>query len=490
MKFYTNAFIYRNQIYYCGYEDGFRVRRKIGYEPYLFLPSDKPTGYKTLDGQDVSKKYFDSPKDAREFVKRYEEVDNFRFYGLTNYVYAWINDYFEGEVKFDPKLIRISNIDIEVASDEGFPDVRQANKPITAITVSQKGKKVVFGCYVFRTDDPNVTYIMCKDETDLLRKFLQLWSDERWTPDIITGWNVEFFDIPYIYNRIRVMLGEDQAKRLSPWGIVDEQEVEFAMRSQVQVLYDIKGITTLDYMALYKKFSFTNQESYRLDHIASIELGEKKLDYSEYDSLIDLYKKNFQLFMEYNIKDVDLVDKLEKKLGFIQQVLALAYDAKVNYSDTLATVRPWDVIIHNYLLNKNIVVPQSKHKSSNYSIVGGYVKEPQLGMHDWVVSFDLNSLYPHLIMQYNISPETFVKKVAMPSIDEMVEGKVDPIQDPELSHTAFGALFRKDVHGFLPELMQKMYNDRDMYKKKMKEAKQELEKIEQELKRRDNENNK
>lgn len=473
MKFYTNVFIHRGLVYYSGYEFGNRVRKKINYKPYIFLSSAKHTGFKTLNGEHVQQKFFNSISSARKYIKEYNEVDNFHFYGLTNFAYTWINDYFEGEIKYNPDLIKVIDIDIEVAADDSFPDYRIADKEITAITVSKNGKKVVFGCGDFESTDKKITYLKCMNEVDLLRKFLVLWSDDKWMPDIITGWNVEFFDIPYLYNRLRVLLGESEANKLSPWGIVEEQKVNFSMRGNDELIYNIKGVSTLDYLTLYKKFSFSNQESYRLDHIASIELNEKKLDYSQYASLIDLYKKNFQLFIEYNIKDVVLVDKLDNKLGFIKQVMALAYDAKVNFNDTLATVKPWDIIIHNYLMNKRIVIPQQKIKSNNTTIVGGYVKDPQVGMHNWVVSFDLNSLYPHLIMQYNISPETFIKKIPMPSIDKLLER--DTNLDDTYSTTANGCCYRKDSLGFLPELMQKMYDDRVVYKNLMIDAKKEFE---------------
>jgi DNA polymerase elongation subunit (family B) len=225
---------------------------------------------------------------------------------------------------------------------------------------------------------------------------------------------------------------------------------------------------------LYRKFSFGNEESYKLDYIAQIQLGEKKVDYSEYGDLLGLYKNNFQKFIEYNIQDCVLVDRLDEKLKFIEQVMALAYDAKVNYADTMTTVRPWDVIIHNYLLDRRIVIPQFKNSKEQFELVGGHVKEPKLGLSKWVVSFDLNSLYPHLIMQYNISPETFVTRLPnFNSIDELLTG--DMTHNCEHAIAANGCIYRKDKQGFLPALMEKMYDDRVEYKKKMIEAKKRYE---------------
>ena len=473
-KFYTNVFARGDRIYLRGYDMGLPVKEVVQYKPYLFLPS-KDSKFKTLDGQSVAKMDFDSISDARDFVKRYDDVDNMKIYGLTTYPYLFIYDNYKGDIDYDPKLINVVSIDIECKSDNGFPNIAEADQELTAITIRCKGATAVFGIGDFKTNDSNISYIKCKNEHQLIERFLQVWQSPSWSPDIVTGWNIEFFDIPYLVNRIKRLFNEKEAKKLSPWGMINEREINF--RSKKNQTYDIVGISTLDYYQLYRKFSFGNQESYKLDYIAQIELGEKKVDYRDhgYKDLTDLYNRNHQLFIEYNIKDTVLVDKLEDKLKFIEQVMAIAYDAKVNYDDTMTTVRAWDVIIHNYLLDQNIVIPQFKKQSDDETLVGGHVKEPKLGLSKWVVSFDLNSLYPHLIMQYNISPETFAGKVDFPSIDFMLKGTWE-YRDGMVAYTANGCTYRKDKQGFLPALMEKMYNDRSMYKKKMLEAKKSYEK--------------
>lgn len=295
--------------------------------------------------------------------------------------------------------------------------------------------------------------------------------------------NCEFFDIPYLVNRITRILGESNAKKLSPWGIVEENTVnKFNKEQQV---FTLAGISIIDYQQAYMKFSFKNQESYKLDHIAFVELGEKKIDYSEYGNLLELYKNDYQKFIEYNIHDVDLVYKLDEKLGFISQIITIAYDSGINFLDAFTSVRMWDVIIHNHLRNKNIVIPVQKKKETKMgAIVGAYVKDPHVGMSEWIASFDLNSLYPHLIMQYNISPETLVKyDPTMPNkvpLEDLFNGKMGSKLKEHLAndvtYTPNGCFFRKEKQGFLPELMEKMYNDRVYYKKKMIEAKKENEK--------------
>jgi len=468
--FYTNVHMRGNRIYLRGYDKGIRVEEKINYTPYLFVPKARGT-FKTLDGQPVEKVNFDSISEARDFLKNYEDVDNLSIYGLTAFPYLFIYDTYKGDIDYDPNQVKIGTIDIECAADDGFPDIQKADKPLTAITIRCRGRNYVFGCGDFTTDDKNTYYIKCETEVQLVHQFLQCWK--ALDLDIVTGWNIEFFDIPYIVNRI-IALGMDP-KKLSPWGLLDEKTVEF--RGKENQSFSPVGISVLDYYQLYRKFTFGNQESYKLDYIAQIELGEKKIDYSEYGSLLELYKNNFQKFIEYNIHDCVLVDRLDDKLKFLEQVMALAYDAKVNYNDTMTTVRPWDVIIHNYLLDQGIVIPQFKKQPDNQALVGGYVKEPKIGLSKWVVSFDLNSLYPHLIMQYNISPETFVKRTDdFPSIDWILSAPNFQVQIDGPAMTANGCMYKKNKQGFLPALMEKMYEDRTVYKKKMLEAKQRYEK--------------
>ena len=491
-KFYTNVSLYRNEILLRGYEDGQRVQQTIPCKPYLFVHSKNNNGtsiYRNLKGKQVDRIDFESPSAARDFIKRYTDVEGFTVYGFNNFVYPFINDNYPNDIDYDPRLVSIVNIDIEVAADQGFPNIQSADKEITAITMKKNDMYVVLGCGEFDITklDPaiqdKVKYIKCKDESELLYKFLEVWRSKAFTPDVVTGWNVEFFDIPYIVNRIKRLLGEATAKKISPWELLEERTITIAGRDNQ--VYVPTGITILDYMQLYRKFSFTMQESYRLDHICNVELGERKLDYSEYEGLFDLYKRNYQLFIEYNIRDVDLVGRLDDKLKLIEQVFAIAYDGKVNYQDTFTSVRMWDVIIHNYLLSQNIVVPQLKITEKERQIIGAYVKDPQVGMHKWVVSFDLNSLYPHLMMQYNVSPETYAGHISAingeDGVEKILNGYLNEpsirnqLLSSNLSCAASGCMFDKDYQGFLPKLMQKMYDDRVVYKKRMIEAKQQHE---------------
>ena len=310
-----------------------------------------------------------------------------------------------------------------------------------------------------------------RSEESMLGSFLEYWQAN--FPDVITGWNVQLFDMPYICNRINRILGEKFVKLLSPWKLVSQREIFIKGRKQFAV--DTLGISTLDYLELYKKFTYSNQESYRLDYICNVELGEKKLDHSEYDTFKEFYENDWQKFIDYNIHDVRLVDKLEDKMKLIELAYTMAYDAKVNYEDVFSQVRMWDNYIYNELNKRKIAIPPKKEATKNEKYAGAYVKEPKPGFYDWVVSFDLNSLYPHLIMQYNISPETLREsRHPSASVEGILNQKVEI--DKQFATCANGAQYRKDVHGFLPEMMRKMYDSRVIFKKRMIKAKQQYEK--------------
>ena len=471
MNFYTNVIQWGNNILVREIKNGKRTNSKIRYSPTLYAFVKEKTPYKTLDGEYVTDISFDTIKEAKEWIENTKSQPEL-VYGNTQYPYTYISDTYKGRVNWDLEKLLIVTIDIEVQCENGFPSPSKAEEELLSITIKNHQSKriAVWGIGDFKTEREDVSYIKCKSEVHLLKEFLVFW--EKYWPDIVTGWNTEFFDIPYICNRIKKLFGEKELKRLSPWGGVREREV-YQMGRTHQV-YDIQGIAALDYFDLYRKFTYSAQESYRLDHIAFIELGERK-EGNPYETFREWYTKDYQSFIEYNINDVELVDKLEDKMKLIELCLTMAYDAKVNYTDVLGSVRYWDILIYNYLREKNIVIPQKSKSEKVEKFEGAYVKDPLVGMHKWVMSFDLNSLYPHLIMQYNISPETLV------SSSEKKDGLVNKILNGELKNdtdycmTPNGAFFRKDKRGFLPEIMEIMYNDRTKYKKLMLDAKQKYE---------------
>ncbi len=476
MKFYTNVQMIGNQFLVRGYDNGKSVMFKEEYSPTLFVPSKKETNYKTLEGDYVEKIIPGTVRDCRDFYKKYDNVDGFKIYGNDRYVYQYISDkYPEDEIKFDITKIKLLTIDIEVASENGFPDPKNCDEEILLITVQDYSNKkiITWGTRPFINKQENVTYHLCESEYELLNRFLYYWDNN--PPEVITGWNIQFYDVPYICGRLNRVLGEKRMKSFSPWGLITKKEV-FA-NNREQVCYDVGGISQLDYLDLYKKFTYKAQESYRLDHIANVELGQKKLDHSEFDTFKDFYTHGWQKFVEYNIVDVELVDRLEDKMKLIELAVTMAYDAKVNYSDVFFQVRMWDNIIYNYLKKRDIVIPPKDKSEKNEKYAGAYVKEPVPGVYDWVVSFDLNSLYPHLIMQYNISPETLLDdRHPNVSVNKILEKETNFELYKDSAVCANGAMYRKDVRGILPELMEKMYGDRVIFKKKMLAAKQQYEK--------------
>ena len=480
MNFYTNVTRYGNMILYRGYENGKKVSHKIKYAPTLFVSTPKGD-WTSLSGDKCAPIKFDTMREAKEWVQQNKEVAGRKIFGNTRYISAFINEYFPGTIKFDRNLINVTTIDIEVASDDGFPEPQEASKEITAICLKNNIDNTY---YVFGVGDYDVNkslmktnrvvYIKCLNEAMLLQKFLDHWSTPSHTPDVITGWNSRFFDIPYLVNRInRLIPGAE--KKLSPWGMVDERLIN-SVRGKQQT-YEIGGIEHLDYLELFKKFgySYGPQESYSLNHISHVVLGEKKLSYEEHGDLFSLYKFDYQKFIDYNIKDVELVDRIEDKSGLITLAMTIGYKGGVNYGDTFGTTAIWDTIIYRDLYANKIAIPFSEDKIKT-PYPGGYVKEPIVGLHRNVVSFDLNSLYPSLIMQYNMSPETIAS-------GETTQLDVDSIlQNPNIVNNqgkavaANGQYFNINKLGVLPKIINDLYSERVDIKQSMLKAQQELQK--------------
>ena len=478
MRFYTNVFQIGNDILIRGYENGKHFSDRQKFQPTLYVPTKRKSKWRTLDNLPVEPVRPGTIRDCREFIDKYSSVNGFAVFGNERYVHQYISEmYPEDEIKFDISKIKLITIDIEVAAESGFPDPFNCAEELLLITIQDYNTKnvITFGSKPYANQDrPKFKYVQCHDEEDLISRFLDWWQQN--TPEVITGWNCEFYDIPYLTGRIERIMGEKTMKKMSPWNILRRNEIVIAGRKNISC--DVAGISVIDYLDLYKKSPGTpNQESYRLDHIASQELGQKKLDHSEFDTFREFYTKAWDKFVDYNIVDVELVDKLEDKLKLIDLCLTRAYDAKVNFSDIAYQVRTWDAIIYNYLKKQHIVIPQKERNQKDEKYAGAYVKEPKPGVYEWVVNFDLNSLYPHLIMQYNISPETLLdKKHPSATVDKLLNQDITFEMYSDYAVCANGAMYRKDKKGFLPELMEKMYNERVIFKKKMIQAKKDYEK--------------
>ena len=476
MKFYTYVAKVGNRIYtreidnkgkcYSGYSN---------FKPTLYLPApQEKSNYKSLDNKLLGSHTFDSIKDCREFVDSYDGAVNYSILGNRNYVSQYITETYPN-IKWDSTKINIYNIDIETSIENGFPDIRIANSAITSITIysSLQDKYFVFGTEDYTPDQPDkiISYFQCEHEFEMMEVFLNWWVDN--IPDIITGWNCKFFDIPYIVNRLEKIGLE--SKFLSPIKNLYERNIRIAGKENQT--YSITGISVLDYLDLYKKYTYKIRESYRLDYIGKVELGLRK-DQNEIPGY-ELYKTDYQQFINYNIRDVEIVKKLDEKMKLMDLVITMAYDSGINFEDVFSPVKTWESIIYRFLKEKNIAIPVKSEESESRTIEGGYVKDPHVGLHKWVVSFDLNSLYPHLIQQYNISPETICKDMDKQDTNVKLllneEIDTDYLKENNITLTPNGEYFKTDEQGFLPQLMSKMYNDRVVFKKKMLKEQQKLE---------------
>jgi DNA polymerase elongation subunit (family B) len=491
--FYTNVDRHMNSIKYRGYdENGKKLYETIRFKPRLFVESKSEAnsnGWKNLEGTPVEPVRFESMSEARAFIKQYDGISGFKIYGNDRWIPAFIQSQFPDKINYVKRFIDIAFFDIEVDCDsEGaYSEPRMATNPILTISYksSKSDKYLVWGLKEYDSSHSRLTHLKkeyreFENERDMLQDFVDFWSDPDNTPDVVSGWNSNFFDIPYLVNRLSRVLDEDQVLRLSPWKQIQERNT--VVKGQEQYGYDILGVAQLDYLDLFKKFTlntYGQQESYKLDHIAEVVLGENKVEYSR--SLKELYDSDYNTFVDYNIVDVELLEKFEAKLGLLNLVFTLAYFGGVNYVDTLGTVAIWDSIIFRYLSNKKIAVPPNKVSySTDYA--GGYVKDPKPGMYDWVLSFDLNSLYPNIIIQYNMSPETLVRQSVRSDVSPEKLLELDEIHDlePNLALVANGATFRRDKQGFLPAIIEELYNRRVLIKKEMLRCEQEYEKTKDE----------
>ena len=457
MSFYTNVTKLGNSILYRGYNDsGAAIMHKYKFQPTFYAPTREKTEWKGLDGTPVMPLEFEDMKSGKDFFDRMKNTLGTKIYGNERFVQQFITNKFPDEIKFKKRLVNIVNLDIEVASDDGFPSPDVAEHPIISIALKSSKSSIYhvwgLGDYTPAEGAP-VQYRKCNSEEALLVSFLKYWTNNY--PDVITGWNVKFFDMPYIINRIAKIGTFAAAKTLSPFKWLREGQAK-AMIGGTQQFYEIYGISTIDYLQTFKKlgYSYGPQESYRLDHIAYVVVGEKKLSYEEHGNLHTLYKNDHQKFIDYNIKDVELVERIDQKMGLIELVMTMAYKAGVNYSDVMGTTAIWDSIIYRDLYANKIAPPPNVEKFKG-PYPGGYVKDPHVGSHDWVVSFDLNSLYPNLIVQYNMSPETLLKS-----------------DQGDVCIAANGAAFTKKFQGMLPRIIINYSNERKAIKKDMLAAMQ------------------
>lgn len=476
--FYTSVERYGNSILWRGYDkNGRQFTKKVPFEPTLYLDTrDQDATFKSLIGEQyVKPKKFASMGDTKDFVERYKEVSGISIYGSTNFVTQFIQETYPGEVAFDMNQINICSYDIEYDTTDGFADINIADKPITSISY-KSSKSETYHLLTLKDYDKSLTetgidpehimHMKFDTEKALLKRFIQIWTNNY--PDVITGWNVEYFDIMYTITRIISLLGESKAKELSPWGMIKKNTRE--VFNKQQSTYHISGIAVIDYMDAFKKFGYKygTQESYKLDHIAHVVLGEKKIDYSEYGSLAQLYLENPQKYLDYSLKDTYLIQRMEDESGLLSLVLTVAYSGGVNYHEAFGTVGIWESILYRKLLSKGLVPPIKSGPGAQLGeLVGGYVKDPDIGMKEWIVSFDLDSLYPHLMMQYNMSPETYMPDQRENISQDMVLNGDYQNTNKDYSVCANGVCFTNKKLGIIPEIILDYYSNRKAVKQEM-----------------------
>lgn len=497
-KFYTAVSLFGNTVYCKEISNGKSKIHKIPYKPNFYIPTqNEDSEFRSMDGRPLVKKSFTNIYEAKDFIKRYKDVDNHEFFGNTNFVSQFICDAYPNAIDFDLSQLGMWTLDIETKVElGGFPHPMEAAEEMLLITMLNNKTKEYFswGRKPFRKenvrnldidfdiDNIKLDYRYFADEAELLTDFLYWWRNTQ--IDCLTDWNGEGFDVPYLVNRITRVLGSDAVESLSPFKKVSDRNV--LQNGKDVTIYELHGIAHIDYLPLYKKFgSYNAKESYKLDFIGQEELGIRKIDMG------CTFKESYQderwdLFVTYNLRDCEIVDKLEDKMGLLQLAYTIAYDAKCLPNDVFSPVKTWDCMMYRFMLEKNIIISQKKRVRS-WAIEGAYVKEPRPGQYKWIASFDAASLYPTIIMQYNMSPETLVElPMRQVNVDGMLKKSYDlsDLKENNYGMAANGQMFRNDIEGLFPEIVAKQFGDRKMYKKKMQHAESELEMIKAEMKKR------
>ena len=476
---YTSVEQRFNKIYFRGYKDGKRVQTADAqHKPTLYVPGQS-TEYKSLFGESLTEIQFSDIREARDYVKSYSDV--MKIHGNDRYEYDFIHRNFRGELNVELSALSLLYLDIETTTGHGAIDTRNAPETVLLISCysNKQAKMVTFG--IEPSNAKGTEYIQCTDEKDLLLKWINYCIEVDF--DIMSGWNVVQFDMAYLGSRIIKLLGQRALDRLSPFGHVDAKLETIMDREYLR--YEISGRTVLDMLDLYKKFRFINRPNFRLSYIAQVEIGDSKTE-NKYASFREHYEKGWNDtdagpdgFVSYNIQDVNLLVKLEDKLGLIYLAVTLAYLTKVNYSDVYSPVKTWESYILSTLYEENVFCPIKKHHSSDHQIVGGFVKDVVPGLYKWTGVLDATSLYPSFIMSLNMSPETIVDMVDGISINTLLNTDISNESDYALA--ANGSRYRRDIRGVMPRLTESMFGKRKAAKDEMLRLKREYEKVHTEM---------
>jgi len=480
-----NFSMYRNCVYnnrekkvflWTWNDRGERVKEEWDFKPYILL-EDKNGDEKSIYGTKLKKKEFDSGYDRNQFIKDsnikriYENLPPYQQYLIDNYWSICEND------EFSQYPLKVAYLDLENPKADGFPDPELADSVINLITCYDSFSKIyhVFGLKNFHTTRDDVKYYWCKSEHDLLKSFIKFFRKEEF--DVITSWNGAAYDIPTLVNRITFELGKEWADKLSPIGRIYEKTNPTGKFGMPTKEYVIEGISSLDYYVIYQKFNLEKQESYKLDHIGEVELGINKIQHE--GNLWELSKNDWYTYTNYNIRDVEILVKLEEKKGYISLLRFLAYTGLCDLENAIKTVPPMNGAIAIRARMRGEYIPTFIRPVTDYKAPGGYVAEPRIGFAEDIVSFDANSLYPSVMISLNLSPETKIGRVE--KINDVIKihhvsGRIFEmssdnfkkyIAEEKASLTKAGFLFSQKKVGLVPEFLDNLYTKRKEMKGKM-----------------------
>jgi DNA polymerase elongation subunit (family B) len=537
---YSDVFKRGNKVYVRAIDQvtGERVRFQEEFKPFLYMKTNNVAAAvaRSLRDEPLERMDFDTINEFEDFQERYKDTEGFKMYGCRDVAYQYIANNYPGKIKHVFKHVRGAILDIEVESGDievdasgkivnmtrgPFPEPEDANYPVTAVTVYDTKTKafitlglevfkgVRLGTYVHDKTQPKtgglkVVYKGFDDERALLIALVNLMSGIE--PDFISGWNSDTFDVVYIINRVKKILGDDWAKKFSPWNIIRQRTFTGSFGKDT-VEYEIYGVTLLDFKALVEKHGYVELENKKLNTAAKHYLNEEKLNYDEAKSLTTLYFTNYQKYIQYNIQDVNLVVRMEAVNKFFELVYVLAYLCHCNPQDTMGTVQPWSAMLYAKLHARGQEPELKSPYQGDTQYLGAFVQEPKPGRYKWGVSIDANALYPHMAMQFNMGPETILSDreaydVRMALVKELDQELPTPYIRQLKEHIRQGALinefyweeayefktlkklgltmtpncafFRLDKQSILSETFEELYAERKVVKKEMLKHEQEL----------------
>lgn len=480
-EFYTHSSVKNGKVFYRGYEikDGIkkRVHGKVSFKPTLYIETNEKTEFQSIYGKPLKERKLESISAGREFIKQYDSVFKIHGYAPSRWGYEFIARNFPDVLSVGLSDLKIIGWDIEtkvnVNGPPGVPDPFKALEEITHIAFQDRNtlKTTSFTTADVVLEEEDGYYEVLSSEEELLERIITFIEVE--DPDIMYGFYCEGFDTPYLINRIRNVLGEEAANRLSPFGVIDEREVE--VQGSTRIEYTIVGRTMYDLQALYKKFVLKKQESYSLDHLAKVELGVGKLEnpFNTFKEFCES-EEHKNTFARYNIIDTKRMTEIDQKKGLLALATTISYLTKSNFEDAYSPVRFWECYIASTLMKENTYIAVSRESRGSGTIPGAYVAEPVPGFYEWVVSIDATSLYPSIMKCLNLSPETLKGVIPGVNVDTLLLGKtlVDYGVTGDVTLAANGVMFSKDKLGIVPKLVDTVLVGRRIAKNEMLRLKQ------------------